>query len=485
MWSICIGCNILPDLRSVVSKDHALNTCYAVFMAVSTQFDLKRLAPYFTGHIKARLAQWIAESLHEDLRGRMAELSKQAQMLALLQNPLSGISDALAQMQTQTQEIRAVLYDPAKALFDSHRSLSPLFSEHGTLAASDHVLVQLSHRGEYDGRSILDGRVVLAVALCRIFGRDGELHAERTKRGIVSHAKTILMDCETKKAQSFASLVDDLCWLLEVKNDNAIRVPGVDDGSGVLFAPPESGNRGPRLGELLDGPATKPLGILKEVLFQPFKLETTEWSVKALALAVRSYLEEGSPLRGDPLLGTGLLYLKIPHGETPCPFHAVLAFLTDVCAALYEEDSVRVKSVCVEVSESRHSIRVSFSHEWLDLGGLAELSSLIEEYVLSTPRDWRIQATNAGNFRKPFLDLAGRLLGVSRGRRSHWAPYPHATTDGFDVVTVKSVDGRRVFRVRAEPVGSRSKTRSHGVPLIAADLVMEWIPAAQRKSRAR
>lgn len=357
-------------------------------------------------------------------RSETIKLRKYKQMLELVEDPLRRIGDALGQMQGDTQELRAVLYHPAKALFDSYRLIADLFSEDAELKASDFLTIRLSHNLDYDDprKRKLEGKVVLAVALCRIFGRAKELSSNRTPLSLIDHAKTILEECESSKTEAFGPLVDDIVWLLA---DNAnVAAPATDNAQTALTTPEQalpSGlllevtsqkttkHRTPRLVNILNcASPTRVLEELKAILFSPFKLHEAKWNLRAIELAVRSVRQKD---QFNVIYPDDKVW-RIPETANPCPYHAILTFIADVASAQHA-DGNSVESVsCSEAGPSSWAILVKFTAPWFDSQKAGELPQLIHDHVLCSPRDWRITASNAGNFRKPFLDLATRLLGV-------------------------------------------------------------------------
>ena len=358
---------------------------------------------------------------------QVESLKKYQQMMALLERPLSIISNALAEVQSSTQELRAVLYEPSKALFESYSLLTGLFTENAKLQPSKFMReIPVSHNGEYTGEV---GKVVLAVALCRIFGRDKELEGQRTAQGIIDHAKEILTECENRDRASFGELVDDLIWLLELE-------------SGLAIGPS-------KLASILDEDPNKPMQTIKQVLFAPFKLHTRTWNLRAVVLAVRSCgLREG--LKHDTLPAEW----QIDERFSPCSYHALLAFLADIAAHTKNNKDCGyqiTEILCPQpVDATEWVLRLSFKRAWFSPENVGLLHETIYKHVLGSPRDWRVYATNAGNFRKPFIDLAGRLLGIAGEGKDGWRRRTaKATPSCYEIISVQHPKEERSFTVSA------------------------------------
>jgi hypothetical protein len=379
---------------------------------------------------------------------RVEELQKYRQMLEMLQQPLDGLAKALGNMQRDTQVLRAVLYDPAKALFESHSLLSKLFSEGNKIDVSETVSIIINHSLNYSGGtdddnepperrrgSKKDGQCLVAYALCRIFGRERDLFSYQTRSLLMREAAEILMSCERR--DEFEELVEDLKALLFSDGYKAPTVPA------------------PTLASTLQREPKEPLSRLKRVIFDPYKPDATKWDAAALRLAVRRYVK-ASTCEILPLPG-GATDLEMPTAWTPVSFNMVLTFLIEVAAEFcardgkngilqlnFEEDGSAAE--CKPSSYKR--IRLQADSSLLSPRyptGLKDLRCLVVNHVLSQPRDWRVTETEIGNFRKPYVDLASRMLGV----QSVWTTIPiEGLCDAPHCKTVFGVEAEcRRFRV--------------------------------------
>jgi hypothetical protein len=392
------------------------------------------------------LSKLQAIELERELRER--DQQKFRLMIERLQTPLESLTTAFSTMERDTQELRAVLYDPAKALFKCHGRLADLFSEDNPIQASKSVMIRAAHNVEAYTISDLteheiadpsarkgtqkDGKVVVAIALLRLFGRDKEVLDCRSRDEILVRAKQVLRECEAPNG-AFSDVVGDVKFLLSCKPASS-------------------------LADVLDNTASAYLPTLKTALFDPFKLSVYNWSAKAVQLAVRQYTknpETWSPVASSDLSGVD--------AESPLPFHAIISFLMDVAAeARQRKESERCYVQAVQMKKnqsagrqskvSAYAINVKFEglylipHE-MEAGSLDALRKLLYDHVLAHPREWRVEDTHAGNFRKPFIDIAGKLLGLGPGRK--WQRLPCeafcVTPTVYDVFACYSAEW--VFRV--------------------------------------
>ena len=373
---------------------------------------------------------------------------KYQQMLYLLESPLATITQALSAVQSSTQELRAVLYEPAKALFGSYTLLSELFSEKYKLSASKYINIEISHNGEYKDGKVEDGKVVLAFALCRIFGRDAEMQDQRTKVGVIDHAKEILEDCELNKNDAFGELIEDLIWLL--KNKGATGEPTVSIG--LRTGPTNNTNKVAVLSRVLDGDPNAPLNEIKNLLFAPFKIHTKRWHLRAIILAVRS-----GGMRDKLLDLADDVTWEMNESFTPCSYHTLLSFIADLAAVAPSLkgksyiNKVNAVSPCLTSKLENHSwtLTFTFNMAWFDANDCGNLRDIIYDHVLNCPRDWRVFATNAGNFRKPFIDLAGRLLGITNTPHGWERIRPKSMKGSYEIIVVGNRMEQRRFSVTA------------------------------------
>ena len=145
------------------------------------------------------------------------------------------------------------------------------------------------------------------------------------------------------------------------------------------------------------------------------------------------------------------------HKHSPCPYHALLSFIADLVATQKRDNKDNcVKRIQCSKQNQEYEISIEFQNQWLDSRKLGSLPSMLRESVLGSPRDWRITATSAGNFHKPFIDLSSRLLGIGDGE-DKWNPMPTkkmtnvaGTRKLKPILLLSNQSGNRRFMVGAE-----------------------------------
>ena len=372
----------------------------------------------------ALLRPFVEEDMFSSVKQHV-HLEKYRQMMELLQRPLVELSHSIDTMQRDAQELRAILYDPAQAIFESYQLLSDLFAERSYVQVSPFVRVMVSHNCDYSEQdedaesNRLDGLVVWAFALCRIFGLQDRLKECRTKESVVMTARGLLEEIKHQKA--FEQLHNDLLYLCDPKG---------------LKKPKHLAD------SLTAEEAVTPfLQNLKKVAFKPFKLEEDEWHMLGLILALERYrhddrqsmpaaltLPESCAEPHDVLSAVLDNSVTVLGSWTPIAYHVVLSFLLKAVAVAHKKGKL-VRAIRMHLphpqptERDRFVIEVWFTGEYIDNQvsiqspeGTAKLAidglwKLINERVLMSPRDWRLDATNVGDFRTPFVELASRVLG--------------------------------------------------------------------------
>lgn len=373
------------------------------------------------------------------------ELKKYKQMMEQLAAPLNNVSEALTRMQKDTQELRAVLFDPAKALFNCAPLLEELFHEGAEIPVGQTVKVKVSHQvtnytgtdddhfdDQKDPNERRDtektGRTILAIALCRIFGCTEALEQARYRQEVISYAQAAL--AERFASPAFRELSEDLRWLLQ--------------------------QSGKTVAEILSSNPTQSLKHLKHALFDPFKLNAKAWFNKVFSLAVRSYAKDKTSLIHE---GDGdAIYKDMDPAATPVTVQSALAFFMEA-AAEAENRSPKCKVERIELrrepdplksrSTKHFHIECTFESVYLN-GGWSDTKRLIYRHILrKETRDWRIDLAVAGNFQKPYLDLAGKLLGIG----TDWSP---ECGDADDVIYLKKVNSSNQFKITHSMTGQKS-----------------------------
>lgn len=389
----------LNDLGQSPPRILVLTPKKTTFLPLETEKHIRRMG---FGRCAHRIRTLYRNLIFAYERSETTKLKKYKQMLELIQRPLFNLSGALRQMQSDTQQLRAILYEPAKALFESYKLLDDIYSEDKPLQASKAVSVSISHSNKYAGKKLKVGQVVLAVALCRMLGRTDELEDRSTPELIICKARHIIEEC--RAIDSTKEVISALEWLLQIPVDKCLSCA-------------------------FDSDASESLTIIKVTLFDPFKLESDEWDKRSLFLGLRSYYSDIGKCNIPECSK-----FKIPPSACPVSYHSIIAFFAGAAAeAALRSEICKIDRVEWEsngkpaegIDPTVMAIKVVFGGQYLNLGlsdekGLPRLRSILFEHVLHQPHDWRIEETNAGNFRKPFVDLANRVLGIGEDGSGDW-----------------------------------------------------------------
>lgn len=419
--TIRLGADGQSDLIGLKLKS---KTCFLPKNDGECKFALSRFVH------RVRQAYESLNAIHA--RTESVRLRKYERMLELLEDPLRGVSEAIDQIQRDSQKLRAILYDPARSLFDAHDQLNGLFDEGSELKVSDYITVAVAHKpisysntgGKFDDDwsspkdrigSKLDGYVVLASAIMGILGRKLELKDAKSRQGIVHRAQDCLVECA--RIEAFEELLADLSFLLIKSKRNCD-----DDALRAVLPTVFESNPGPSLEKL------------KTALFDPFKLRQSKWDADAIALAVKRYCVSSASAHEilKKLEDTTKPFTADVTVPDPFPvaYNSVLSLLMECASEVSRRskgDGVTRVSLqnCGRDKAKPWVIALEFSvpyssNNGKDRLGRKTLQNLLNEHVLSHPRDWRLSSSYAGNFQKPFLDFAGKILGL----RSEWEPLP-------------------------------------------------------------
>lgn len=414
VWSICVGATVAPD-PSRAFQDRLLNECCGLFMIVSTREGFKDLEQAIVPQMRARLTQWLGHKFFVDGKRRQEELWKQAQMFALIARPLKAISDALSAMQSHTQELRAVIYEPEEALFASYRLIEPYFNANQPIHFPKANLLPITVKHTPDHYNEEEARLVLAVVCCAVFGKEAVLFKQHDLNRILCEAAKVMSEAQTQKALARLSL--DLCWL--VKQRDLSR----------LFREPRRDEE-----RLQKATYTGALGRMKGALFTPFKTDSLEWSQAALQL-----LHRHESLRQSRLIVCETEYSSDSPPSTnklegaaerfPCSFASALAFFRDVaCAARAHRKPATVAALSYERDCRKFSLEFNESPK-INTENL-RVHSLS---VLGLHRDWRLDGVNYGDMTRAFIVFANRLLGIG----NDWQIESIDPDDRFSIVRLK------------------------------------------------
>lgn len=130
--------------------------------------DLKALCDYFSELMYITARDKANRQLYRALTEQSQSLDKYRQMFDLLTTPLRSLTEALAQTQTETQELRAILYEPMDAIFECQPLIEELFDDSKNISGTD---IRPKHQIEnYSDKDIDVMKNILALALSRFKG---------------------------------------------------------------------------------------------------------------------------------------------------------------------------------------------------------------------------------------------------------------------------------------------------------------------------
>jgi len=138
---------------------------------------------------------------------------KQAQMLDLLIRPLESLTKALAQTRADSQELRAILYEPWEAIFEAQPEIARLFDQREQLIVRSRI-IQIKHNpADYD---LEDAQFVFAEALRKFYGgREADVVCDydNGEKVLTIHV-VALMSAFNNKNSSYHELAKGLCTVI-------------------------------------------------------------------------------------------------------------------------------------------------------------------------------------------------------------------------------------------------------------------------------
>jgi len=344
-------------------------------------------------------------------------------------------------MQRDTQELRAVLYDPGKAIFESHAKLASVFLDGHRLIISNHVLVIVEHQPtHYSTRKKLeDGACVLSYALLSVLGREAQLQKCKDLKEVKEKTKTEFL--EIASVPAFKEMVEDLTWLLSVTYDK--------DSKGQ-----HPSRQDTELNILIDKwhlDPVAPLERLKHAIHYPYKPDRVGWHPWPLLLALKRYFrnQELSAFEFDGnsgLMNCDTSSIDFPLPQSPVRYSSILRFLIGVCISKVTADKPEPLVSChVTRSGRREPFQrmISVKIEGLTKKDNEGLAKVIYS-ALSVPRDWRIEDGTSGNFHGPFVRLASEMLGVGgedSEQTDRWMPVPISELVNNEIMKLKNGNG--------------------------------------------
>jgi hypothetical protein len=396
---------------------------------------------------------------------------KSHQMLKRLETPLRDLTRSLDVVQSRTQDLRSVIYEPEEGLFGSYPLIKDLFDDHRRLEVASAFPIKLSHDLDYGGaechdsdpekrraaRCKLDGRTVWAVALCRIFGLDQSIFDKTTTR------QEVIQKAHEELAKKGGNPLWEAVQLICLPLSNAKSI----DFKALLS----------------HEPVTDCLQRLKYCCFDPFKLHSDTWRPIAIALALRRYglaCSEIKPAWQKPF--------TINSEWSPIRYSSVLGFLLKSAAGISPQHGSKtggvVSGVNITPVTDGLELEIVFKNGVVDTKqypkAVRDLRTLVNSHILRMPRDWRIEASTVGNFQQPFFELASNIIGMEHSDSKSPSPgrwivdKANLKSRGGYHEIIKVVSPSRAFLVEAAERGT------------VGGIKLKWIPrtvASRRKMR--
>ena len=448
VWSMCVGATVSSDVFRFFT-DHQLNDCCALFITFSTTHDIEAHKAEIIPHLRVRLTQWLGHNFYSkaqaqlfEANNRAVELKKQAEMLRVLQRPLIRVSEALSAMQSDTQELRAILFEPDEALFASHAEIAPFFIEgefHGFKQAGISALPIHHTPDDYLKGDSMNLQYIFAGVLCAIFGNLDDLKRSRGKRQLIANSIDILSEAEA--GASTKQMADNLKWLL-IEGNSKLCVSKEPTFSDMLNAAVGADEK--RKAVVIA------LRNVKNALFAPFKPDTNQWHSLPLRLLARNEAFKYAVLE---------LASEVRVNDSPVSYATILAYLRDLVIALNSKTR-RLTRLSLKTDG-----KVVLACEWSEAVAGSNRSMIDCVFVRKTvrrlirfPREWRVESANYGDLSRPFIMLANKALGLNEA--GGWVP---TATSGDEVMALEKPD---------DTDGSR--TRRFSISCAEQQLTIRW-----------
>jgi hypothetical protein len=377
---------------------------------------------------------------------RIRELHRSHQMLLLLQRPLDNLTKAFNSVQSEAQEMQSVLNAPEVALFRSHKLLTDLFTQDREIKVSKTLTLRAAHSWSGGNVKTTDQvRMAYAYAICRIFGKEGELQDCQNVDSVEATAQQVLHLVHAGGAHS--RLLTLLSRLLIAKSKDQYRVFELIKSPGELQGEDKE-KAAERKARSLDE-------VLKSVVFTPFKSFGKTWPTRAFEVAFLGdryeYSDSAEWLQVDPSI-------------TPFAQNAILEFITSFCALTNKVNPSPWKDIKFRSLEQSVEIRLNYSGPPpYDPSHEGERSSLPE--YLAHAIQHRDDLGNSGNFLNCFGALMRKGLGVARGKakQGEWTILecdPETTMirlgkAGSQNAENTATEYERIFEIRQERAADR------------------------------
>lgn len=334
-------------------------------------------------YLKAR------DKANTELRGALQEqakhLDKYRRMFDLLTTPLRSLTEALAQTQADSQELRAILYEPNEAIFSCQPQIAELFDESKSFSFGNPEHTPSAYQ------DITKAKLVLAFSLARFRGKE---------QGTCLESETNLyQQMHDNKGHPYHELSTSLLSVLGNETWSAI---GCLDLDGIKAC----------------------LNTLKERFFTAYKPGESE---KALRWPLLEGFLSGVTLdiancTCDNVPLNGVAPYVVAAGANPlCTHGHLIEFICGVIDTHQRENEKASVSVAITMSQCNSTwqgvvpatakiVRCTFTStvDWVRPDGDSELRRIINQEIKYKKRHVRNMG-EYGNFHRAFVRVVRRL----------------------------------------------------------------------------
>ena len=381
---------------------------------------VKQLA-LFKPIIELPMAQFLAKTYIQRSADETSQLLKQAQMLKLLLQPLDNLTEALENMQADTQQLRATLYEPSRGIFSAAPRVSQYFENGGTVGSGS-----LTWDTEHDWGTCKDLhrlRKTLAALIIEIFGKS--VPWPDTEGQLIKRAAECILDGD----EAFNELRQQVCAVT--------RHDKISDLVQTLV-------------EIQKEPKkyTKAITTTKEILHRPFKEGGFKDITIAPLLLILDHFQKKAP---SVLTINGVDYTsdtwwkKNAHPVSPeknllmpVPrFSYWLQMINKFLSYIYNEKNNCIKKFIINNDSNSWSCSIVINTEIPFFSNVS--NELYREMEELTGKNAVFRYV--GNFKKPFFDFVTKINGKAESGNSYEVKHREYNHDGkeFDCTTTISI----------------------------------------------
>jgi hypothetical protein len=293
----------LPEATLSASEWRALHA--SIYPLLDSATSRVALAEMIAGHHSTHL---------------LAEKERAHQVLLRLQGPLDELTRAFESVQSEAQEMQAILNDPEEGLFKAHKSLAPLFHEGHTIQVSEFISVTASH--DWDPSKPPGSlQAAYCYALACIFGIQKHIWNSSSLNALVERTRNAVKEKrEAGVNRDLIQLLSRLCGWCHLKNIVG-SIADIEDSVRLCYSSARVEESELAAAHRFSGA----LRTLKRVAFTPFKSFGKEWPNEPVGVAAITHriMSQKEPM-------TVAIPPELPPQHTPFSQHAVLALIVGV-----------------------------------------------------------------------------------------------------------------------------------------------------------